>query len=107
MPNPWLNCPRLPPGAAAVLAALHLDVPALPAAALVLLAVNMAALVPGLPGNAGTFEMSCALALAAVGLGSASALSFALVYHAAHTIPVTIAGVILQRWLRPPPPAAP
>lgn len=84
----------------AVLAALHLDVPRLPAAALVLLAVNMAALVPGLPGNAGTFEVSCSLALAAVGLPTAPALSFALVYHAVHTIPVTIAGVILQRWLR-------
>ncbi len=86
----------------AVLAAMHLDVPWLPASALVLLAVNMAALVPGLPGNVGTFEVSCSLALGAVGLPAAPALSFALVYHAAHTIPVTIAGVVLQRWLRRP-----
>jgi uncharacterized membrane protein YbhN (UPF0104 family) len=83
----------------AVLAAMHLDVPPLPAAALVLLAVNLAALVPGLPGNAGTFEVSCSLALAAVGLDATPALSFALLYHAVHTIPVTIAGLILQRWL--------
>jgi uncharacterized membrane protein YbhN (UPF0104 family) len=83
----------------AVLAAMHLDVPRLPAAALVLLAVNLAALVPGLPGNAGTFEVSCSLALAAVGLDTTSALSFALLYHAVHTIPVTLAGLILQRWL--------
>jgi uncharacterized membrane protein YbhN (UPF0104 family) len=84
----------------ATLAGLHLHPPYLAAAALVLLSVNLAALVPGLPGNVGTFEVSCSLALAAVGLGSAQAVSFALVYHALHTIPVTIAGVVLQRWLK-------
>jgi uncharacterized membrane protein YbhN (UPF0104 family) len=83
----------------AVLAAMHLDLPWLPSSALVLLAVNLAALIPGLPGNLGTFEVSCSLALGAVGLDPTRALSFALVYHALHTVPVTVAGVILQRWL--------
>jgi uncharacterized membrane protein YbhN (UPF0104 family) len=81
----------------ATLAGLHLHPPLLPAAAVVLLAVNLAALVPGLPGNLGTFEVSCSLALGAVGLLSAQAVSFALVYHALHTIPVTIAGLLLAK----------
>ena len=35
--------------------------------------------VPGLPANVGTFEVSCTLALGAVGVAPAAALSFALV----------------------------
>jgi uncharacterized membrane protein YbhN (UPF0104 family) len=84
----------------ATLAGLHLHPPLLATAAVVLVAVNMAALVPGLPGNFGTFEVTCSLALGAVGVGSAEAVSFAIVYPALHTIPVTIAGVILQRWIK-------
>jgi uncharacterized membrane protein YbhN (UPF0104 family) len=57
----------------------------------------MAALVPGLPANLGTFEVSCTLALRAFGVAPAAALSFALVYHALHTIPVTVLGLALQR----------
>jgi uncharacterized membrane protein YbhN (UPF0104 family) len=86
----------------AVLAAMHLDVPMLHATALVLLAVNMAALVPGLPANLGTFEVSCTLALGGVGVPPAAALSFALVYHALHTVPVTLVGLATQRWVRVP-----
>jgi len=84
----------------ATLAGLHLHPPWFAAAAVVLVAVNMAALVPGLPGNLGTFEVSCSLALAAVGVTTAEAVSFALVYHALHTIPVTVTGAITQRWLK-------
>ena len=86
----------------AVLRAMHLDLPLLHATALILLAVNMAALVPGLPANVGTFEVSCSLALGAVGVPPAAALSFALVYHALHTVPVTIVGIAVQRWVRAP-----
>jgi uncharacterized membrane protein YbhN (UPF0104 family) len=86
----------------AVLQAMHLDVPLWHATALILLAVNMAALVPGLPANVGTFEVSCSLALGAVGAHPAEALSFALVYHALHTVPVTLVGLGVQRWVRTP-----
>jgi glycosyltransferase AglD len=86
----------------AVLQAMHLDVPLWHATALILLAVNMAALVPGLPANVGTFEVSCSLALGAVGAPPAEALSFALVYHALHTVPVTLVGLAVQRWVRTP-----
>jgi uncharacterized membrane protein YbhN (UPF0104 family) len=84
----------------AVLSAMHVDARLFSAAALVLLAVNMAALVPGLPANVGTFEVSCTLALGAVGVPAAAALSFALVYHALHTVPVTVVGLGTQRWVR-------
>jgi uncharacterized membrane protein YbhN (UPF0104 family) len=78
------------------LRALHLDVPPLLASALVLLAVNMAALVPGLPANVGPFEISAVLALRAVGVG-APGVGFAVLYHACHTIPVTAVGLIVGR----------
>jgi uncharacterized membrane protein YbhN (UPF0104 family) len=84
----------------ATLAGLHLHPPYVAAAAVVLVAVNLAALVPGLPGNFGTFEVTCALAAGAAGVPGAEAVSFAIVYHALHTIPVTVAGVILQRWIK-------
>ena len=61
--------------------------------ALVVLAVNIAALVPGLPGNVGTFEASAVLALAAVGVARPAALGFALLFHMLHTIPVTLVGL--------------
>lgn len=75
------------------LQALHLKVPLLVTATLVLLAVNTAALVPGLPANIGPFEASCVLALSAVHVDPARALGFALLYHGLHTIPVTLAGL--------------
>jgi uncharacterized membrane protein YbhN (UPF0104 family) len=91
----------------AVLAGMHVEAHLFSAAALVLLAVNMAALVPGLPANVGTFEVSCTLALGAVGVAPATALSFALVYHALHTVPVTLVGLAAQRWVRLPERDAP
>jgi uncharacterized membrane protein YbhN (UPF0104 family) len=84
----------------AVLLAMRVEAPLLPAAALLLIAVNLAALIPGLPGNLGTFEVSASLALVAVGVPKATALSVALVYHALHTLPVTLAGLCVQRWAR-------
>jgi hypothetical protein len=78
------------------LRALHLAVPPVLASALVLLAVNMAALVPGLPANVGPFEISAVLALRAVGVG-APGVGFAVLYHACHTIPVTAVGLLAGR----------
>jgi uncharacterized membrane protein YbhN (UPF0104 family) len=73
--------------------ALHLDVPTVVGPTLVLLAVNLAALVPGLPANVGPFEMACVLALGSFGVGTDAALGFGIVYHALHTIPVTLVGI--------------
>ncbi len=77
---------------AATLAALHLPVD-LVTATIVLVAVNVASLVPGLPANLGSFEMAAVLALDVVGVPRAAALGFAILYHASHTIPVTLIGL--------------
>jgi uncharacterized membrane protein YbhN (UPF0104 family) len=78
--------------AMATLAALRM--PASPStAALVVVAVNVAALVPGLPSNLGTFEAAVVIALAATGVPKGHALGFALLYHALHTLPVTLLGL--------------
>jgi len=75
--------------------ALHVQVPEVVGPTLVLLAVNLAALVPGLPANVGPFEAACVLALGTFGVDAERALGFALVYHALHTIPVTLVGLPL------------
>jgi uncharacterized membrane protein YbhN (UPF0104 family) len=75
----------------AVLWALDLPAPLL-TAALILLAVSAAALVPGLPANLGSFEAACLLALSG-SVARAPALGFALLYHLAHTLPVTLLGL--------------
>jgi uncharacterized membrane protein YbhN (UPF0104 family) len=73
--------------------ALHIDVPMVVGPTLVLLVVNLAALVPGLPGNFGPFETACVLALGSFGIDRDTALGFGIVYHALHTIPVTLVGI--------------
>jgi uncharacterized membrane protein YbhN (UPF0104 family) len=75
--------------------ALHVQVPELVGPTLLLLAVNLAALVPGLPANVGPFEAACVLALGSFGIDQDRALGFALIYHALHTIPVTLVGLPL------------
>jgi len=75
--------------------ALHVHIPEVVGPMLVLLAVNLAALVPGLPANVGPFEAACVLALGSFGVDADRALGFALVYHALHTIPVTLVGLPL------------
>ncbi|HEY1554070.1 MAG TPA: lysylphosphatidylglycerol synthase transmembrane domain-containing protein [Kofleriaceae bacterium] len=75
--------------------ALHVHVPGVVGPTLVLLAVNLAALVPGLPANIGPFEAACVLALGTFGAAQDHALGFALIYHALHTIPVTLVGLPL------------
>lgn len=70
------------------------------AAALVVVAVNLAAVVPGLPGNIGTFEAVATAALVASGLAPGSALGAAVLYHALHTVPVTLLGLTSLRRLR-------
>ena len=66
-------------------------------ACLVLLAVTLGTLIPGLPGNFGTFEASAVVALGVLGVEPAVALGWALLYHFLHTIPVTVVGLPLLR----------
>jgi uncharacterized membrane protein YbhN (UPF0104 family) len=76
---------------ALALAALHLPHD-LSTSALVVVAFNLAALIPGLPANTGTFEAAVVLALSSMGIAQVPALGFALMIHAINTIPVTLAG---------------
>jgi glycosyltransferase AglD len=95
----------------AVLEALDLEVPRLATAALVLLGVNLASLVPGLPANVGPFEAICVLAVGQFGISPTRGLAFALLYHGLHTIPVTLIGLPslrgLRLWRQSSPPSDP
>jgi uncharacterized membrane protein YbhN (UPF0104 family) len=77
--------------ALATLAALGL--PATPqVAALVVAAASAASAVGVSPGNAGTFELATAFALAGTGVPWGAAIAFALAFHAAHVVPVAVLG---------------
>ena len=63
---------------------------------LVLMAVNLALVVPfAPPGNLGTLEVGAMLALMEYGVPKEKALAFALVYHLLQVIPIGIAGLSL------------
>jgi uncharacterized protein (TIRG00374 family) len=73
-------------------------IPCDPAACVtVFLAVNAAIAVPATPGQIGLFEAAAVLALGAFGAEPPRALSFALLYHAAHVLPVTALGLAGMR----------
>jgi uncharacterized membrane protein YbhN (UPF0104 family) len=57
------------------------------------LAINLAIALPTTPGQIGVLEAAATLVLTALGVPSESALAFALVYHGAHIIPSTAAGL--------------
>ena len=59
---------------------------------LIYLTVNLAATMPGTPGQIGLFEAAAVLALVGQGVGQAQALAFALLYHAVHLVPLTLVG---------------
>jgi hypothetical protein len=67
----------------------------------VLLSVNLAIALPSTPAHLGVFEAAAVLALGAFAVPSDQALAFALLYHAAHVLPVTIVGLLV-----PPPRSA-
>jgi peptidoglycan/xylan/chitin deacetylase (PgdA/CDA1 family)/uncharacterized membrane protein YbhN (UPF0104 family) len=80
-------------GAIALACLAALGLPATPTvAALVVIAASAAAAVGVSPGNAGTFELATAVALAGVGVPSGQGLAFALAFHAAHVVPVALLG---------------
>ncbi len=65
----------------------------------VLLAINLAIALPSTPAQVGVFEAGAVLALKAFGVPEAPALAFAVVYHAAHVVPTTAAGLVGLRLL--------
>ena len=66
-------------------------------AIVVLLAVNFALLAPAPPANLGSFEVGAVLALGSLGVERDRALAVALVFHALHMLPVSVAGAAV--WL--------
>jgi uncharacterized protein (TIRG00374 family) len=89
------------------------------AAVFVVIATNLAMILPSSPSAIGVFEAACLVALHPYGVPDAQALSFALVLHALNFIPFVVAGLVVLRGSlgaltgRPetvapsPPPAAP
>jgi glycosyltransferase AglD len=77
------------------LRAFHLDVP-FGFILLVLMAVNLALVVPfAPPANLGALEVGATLALMECGIPKERALAFALVYHLLQIIPIGFAGLSL------------
>lgn len=71
---------------------------------LVLLTVNLAVSVPSTPGQVGVHETAAVLALGTLGVGVNEALVFALLYHAAHVLPLAGLGLLgLRRSARSHP----
>ncbi|MOA26846.1 hypothetical protein D3C78_1476740 [compost metagenome] len=56
--------------------------------------VNLASIVPSAPGQVGTFQFFCVLALAMFGVPEALGLSYGLVLNIAEFLPVTLLGVL-------------
>jgi predicted dehydrogenase/uncharacterized membrane protein YbhN (UPF0104 family) len=87
------------------LRAFHLEVP-LGVSLLVLMAVNLALVVPfAPPANLGSLEVGATLALMQSGVPKERALAFAIVYHLLQVIPIGFAGLSLasRSLLRPAP----
>jgi uncharacterized membrane protein YbhN (UPF0104 family) len=60
----------------------------------VLVSMNLAMLIP-VPGNLGTLEAGAVIALSAFGVDRSTALAFALLYRAAHLLPVVGASMLM------------
>jgi uncharacterized membrane protein YbhN (UPF0104 family) len=81
-----------------VLSALDASLP--PAAAVVvLLAINLAILVPAMPAQLGTHEAGEMLGLSLFHVPPATAATFAVLYHALQVIPLIGVGLVLERGL--------
>lgn len=68
----------------------------------VLLAINLAILVPSTPGHLGVAEAAAAAALIALGVAPERALAGAVLYHLVQIVPSTVVGlaVLSDRWMR-------
>jgi len=58
----------------------------------VLIAINIAILLPSSPAQLGVLEAGAVIVLASIGVPRDAALAFALAYHAAHVLPTALAG---------------
>jgi uncharacterized protein (TIRG00374 family) len=67
------------------------------AALLVVIAVNLAQIVPAAPAAVGTFEAATLVALKAYDVSDSQALSYALVAHAVNFLPYIVVGLLLLR----------
>jgi uncharacterized protein (TIRG00374 family) len=81
------------------------------AAMLVVIATNLAMILPSSPSAIGVFEAACLVALRPYGVPDAQGLSFALVLHALNFVPFVVVGLAVLRGslaaLARPQPAAP
>jgi uncharacterized membrane protein YbhN (UPF0104 family) len=74
-----------------------LDVPPL-AGLLVVIAINLAMILPSSPAAIGVFEAATIVALTAYGISESDALSYALVLHALNFVPYVVVGsLVLHR----------
>lgn len=81
-----------------VLYAVGVHVP-FAAALLILLTINLAIAVPGMPGHLGTMELGALVALELLHVPREQGLSFALLYHGVQVIPLLVVSVIGNRFL--------
>jgi hypothetical protein len=65
------------------------------AGALVVIAINLALVLPSSPAAVGVFEWATVIALQAYGVADSEALSYALVAHALNFVPFIVAGVLI------------
>jgi glycosyltransferase 2 family protein len=79
-----------------VMKGFHLGL-SLVAALLVVIATNLAQILPSSPSALGVFEAATVVALGAYGVADSDALSYALVLHALSTIPFVVVGLLLLR----------
>ncbi|MEP6832524.1 MAG: lysylphosphatidylglycerol synthase transmembrane domain-containing protein [Gemmatimonas sp.] len=85
-----------------VLYALGVPVPAA-AGLLILLTINMAIAIPGMPGHLGTMELGALVALELLHVPREQGLSFALLYHGVQVIPLLLVSIVGNRFLLAPP----
>ncbi len=73
----------------------------------VLLAINLAILLPSTPGHLGVVEAAAGASLIALGVPAERALAGAVLYHAVQIVPSTVLGlaVLRKRWIRQRSPA--
>src|SRR5712691_11749785 len=73
----------------------------------VLLAINLAILLPSTPGHLGVVEAAAGTSLIALGVPAERALAGAILYHAVQIVPSTVLGlaVLRKRWIRQRSPA--
>ena len=78
-----------------IMKGFHLPVPSY-AAFFTLVVVNIAIMIPAMPGYVGTFEGAAVLALAPFGVGESAAIGYILVVHALQYITVTGLGLFFM-----------